>query len=204
VLLLLLVALIGWRFRRPNKHQPAPLAPQRERWTAPAIKPGNGAPIMTGIRVVELANTVAAPNAAKLLGELGAEVRLLSERPGVTHVRAQVFKCEPPAGDEYRKFYSLIQRGRPQSVCFDWVNANKSSVVVDYATAKGQADLRRLLQDADVLITNVRSWCLADGVVDDSLVRSVGRTVFARPVWTTTLSRQISPSWCMRKSAHGV
>lgn len=104
------------------------------------LAPRSGLPL-SGLRVLELANTMAAPNATKILAELGAEV----------------IKVEPPnGGDNFRAFLNVIQPGREQSVVFDWVNAGKNSVALDYTTAEGLSSLKTLLRNADILVTNVR------------------------------------------------
>lgn len=57
----------------------------------------------------------------------------------------------------WRDFVMLAQDStRPHSACFDPANVGKASVVIDYSTAEGVTQLKRLLRDCDVLITNVR------------------------------------------------
>jgi crotonobetainyl-CoA:carnitine CoA-transferase CaiB-like acyl-CoA transferase len=150
------LAVLKRRRKKPSKPF---LAPQVERFTHPKGIPGSRTVgIMSGLRVVDLSTFLAAPQAAKCLGELGAEV---------IHV-------EPVTGDEYRQFLKVLQPGREQrccfmfgivywfcftvfcSACFDWVNANKSSVVLDLAKAESMIQLKKLLKDADIFITNVR------------------------------------------------
>ncbi len=95
------------------------------------------APVLEGVRVVELTEALAGPYAAMLLGDLGADV-IKVERPGT--------------GDQSRGW------GPPfvgtESAYFLAANRNKRSIVLDY---KKPADLRilhRLLRTADVFLCN--------------------------------------------------
>ncbi len=91
---------------------------------------------LAGFRVVEMAHHLAAPLAAMYLGDFGADV----------------VKVETLDGDDWRRW------GRPSpagaSQLFLAVNRNKRSVALDLATAEGRRVLERLLDTADVLLTN--------------------------------------------------
>ena len=90
---------------------------------------------LEGIRVVEVAQYVAGPLAASLLGELGAEV----------------IKVEPPGGDAYRRVMPVAtDTGR----YFVPLNRGKRSVVLDLKTAEGRAALERLVATAAVVVHN--------------------------------------------------
>jgi len=103
---------------------------------------------LSDIRVVEAATYVAGPAAGTILGDFGAEV---------IHV-------EPPGiGDPYRLLYQL----RPLPECdenYPWLldSRNKKSVVLNLKHADGRAALYRLLERADVFITNYQPAVLAD------------------------------------------
>jgi len=101
--------------------------------TAPA-----GAPPLKGMRVVELAETVAGEFEGRLLAELGAEV-LKVERPGGSPTRA--------VGP-----FAQGRSGPDVSLNFWFYNSNKRSVVLDYADPAQHAQLDALLADADILI----------------------------------------------------
>lgn len=96
--------------------------------------------ILEGLRVVEVATYVAGPAAGTIMSDFGAEV---------LHV-------EPPAGgDPYRHLYTL----RPLPECdenYPWLldSRNKRSVALDLKHGDGRAALYRLLERADVFITN--------------------------------------------------
>ena len=100
---------------------------------------GNG--LFAGLKVIDCASFIAAPLAATVLGDFGADV----------------IKVEPPGeGDAYR---SLATRpGAPQAnLNYGWVMGarNKRSIALDLKSADGIAALYRLIDDADVFITNL-------------------------------------------------
>jgi len=86
---------------------------------------------LDGIRVLDLGRVVAAPYAAQLLGDLGADV-VKVERPKV--------------GDDVRAYAN-------QGHFLAW-NRNKRSITIDLSHADGQALVKRLAEKADVLIEN--------------------------------------------------
>src|ERR1700710_1300531 len=106
--------------------------------------PGSGATmekgIFEGLKVLDCASFIAAPAAATVLSDFGAEV----------------IKIEPPgAGDPYRNLPNLP--GYPSSTHnFAWLleARNKRSRALDLPKPEGQAVLHRLAADADVFITN--------------------------------------------------
>jgi crotonobetainyl-CoA:carnitine CoA-transferase CaiB-like acyl-CoA transferase len=91
-------------------------------------------PALTGRRVIELGTMLAAPFAAHILSQLGAEV----------------IKVEPPAGDPTR---SLV-RGGPSGT-FIAYSHGKKSVCIDLTTSEGHAALCALLKTADALVHNL-------------------------------------------------
>lgn len=89
---------------------------------------------LAGRRVIELGTMLAAPFAAHILSQLGAEV----------------IKVEPPRGDPTR---SLV-RGGPSGT-FIAYSHGKKSVCIDLAKPDGQAAFRQLLSTADALVHNL-------------------------------------------------
>ena len=100
---------------------------------------------LEGIRVVELGVWVAGPGAAGILADWGADV----------------VKVEPPAGDPARLF-NLILGGGPDDVnaVFELDNRGKRAVVLDLGSDQGREVLERLLERADVLVSNMRPAAL--------------------------------------------
>jgi crotonobetainyl-CoA:carnitine CoA-transferase CaiB-like acyl-CoA transferase len=96
--------------------------------------------IFEGLRVLDCASFIAAPAAATVLSDFGADV----------------IKIEPPgSGDPYRNLSSLP--GYPVSPHnYAWMleSRNKKSLALDLGKPEGQAVLRRLAGSADVFITN--------------------------------------------------
>ncbi len=97
---------------------------------------------LSGLRVVELGEFIAAPTCGKLLADLGAEV----------------VKIEPPEGDTARR-YGPFPGDTPNpeaSGLFLNLNTNKRSVVLDLEGAEGRRRARELIAGADVLIDGLR------------------------------------------------
>jgi crotonobetainyl-CoA:carnitine CoA-transferase CaiB-like acyl-CoA transferase len=96
--------------------------------------------IFDGLKVLDCASFIAAPAAATVLSDFGADV----------------IKIEPPgAGDPYRNLPNLP--GYPHSEHnFAWMleARNKRSLALDLSKPEGQAVLHKLAAQADVFITN--------------------------------------------------
>lgn len=102
---------------------------------------------LKGLKVVELARILAGPWAGQLLADLGAEV----------------IKVEAPEGDDTRRWGPpfITDHGEETAAYFHSCNRGKRSVVIDFRTEGGKADLMRLLADADVMIENFKVGGLA-------------------------------------------
>jgi crotonobetainyl-CoA:carnitine CoA-transferase CaiB-like acyl-CoA transferase len=110
------------------------------------------AQLMDGIRVLELARHVAGPFAGKLFADYGADV----------------LKVEPPAGDPSRHegpFHDDDPHPE-KSALFLHLNTNKRSVTLDPETAEGRSILRRLIDEADVVIEDFRPGQMAEWGLD--------------------------------------
>ena len=118
-----------------------------------------------GLKVVELARVLAGPWAGQTLADLGADV----------------IKIESPEGDDTRKWGPpFVERGDDRSAAyFHGTNRGKASVVADLKTEAGQALVRDLVADADVLIENFKVGGLAKYGLDyDTLSRLNPRLVY--------------------------
>ena len=102
---------------------------------------------LAGLKVVELARILAGPWAGQTLSDLGADV----------------IKIESPQGDDTRRWGPpFIERdGDTSAAYFHSCNRGKSSVTIDFSTADGQAQLKALVADADILIENFKKGGLA-------------------------------------------
>lgn len=101
---------------------------------------------LSRIRVLDLSRILAAPFAAQMLGDLGAEV-IKVERPG--------------AGDDSRSFgppFLQDAEGHDsrESSFYLSVNRNKKSITVDMSRVEGQELLRELARQSDVLLENFK------------------------------------------------
>jgi crotonobetainyl-CoA:carnitine CoA-transferase CaiB-like acyl-CoA transferase len=114
---------------------------------------------LTGVKVVELARILAGPWAGQTLADLGADV----------------LKIEAPEGDDTRRWGPpFIQRDDDRSAAyFHATNRGKRSVTCDFRTAEGQALVRRLVADADVVIENFKVGGLAKYGLDYDSLKSV-------------------------------
>jgi crotonobetainyl-CoA:carnitine CoA-transferase CaiB-like acyl-CoA transferase len=124
---------------------------------------GGRAPPLRGVRVLDLSRVLAGPWASQLLGDLGADV-IKVERPG--------------AGDDTRAWgppYLKDGAGRDtaDAAYFLCANRNKRSVTIDIAHPEGQALVRRLAQQADVLLENFKQGGLKQYRLDYESLRAL-------------------------------
>ncbi len=101
----------------------------------------DGLTAFAGLRVVEMGVWVAAPSAAALLADWGADV----------------IKVEAPAGDPMRQvFGSLGIESDMPNPAFALDNRGKRSVVLNLREDEGRRHLEELLDTADVFVSNLR------------------------------------------------
>ncbi len=114
---------------------------------------------LSGLKVVELARILAGPWAGQTLADLGAEV----------------IKIEAPEGDDTRRWGPpFIERdGDRTAAYFHAANRGKKSVTADFRTEEGQALVRTLVRDADILIENFKVGGLAKYGLDYESLRAV-------------------------------
>jgi len=124
---------------------------------------------LAGLKVLELARILAGPWCGQLLADLGAEV-IKIERPG--------------EGDDTRHwgppFVSDAAGNSWGAAYFHACNRGKASVAVDLDSADGQAIVKRLASQADVVIENFKVGGLAKYGLDySSLRRENQRLIYA-------------------------
>lgn len=102
---------------------------------------------LDGVRVLDLSHGVAGPFAARLLGDLGAEV-IKIEEPGRGDFarREEPLKLDAPAPE--------------QSLLFQYLNWNKRSVTLDLRNDASHAALRKLVEQSDIVIEAFRPGTL--------------------------------------------
>ncbi|MCH8995180.1 MAG: CoA transferase [Chloroflexi bacterium] len=119
---------------------------------------------LSDLRVIELAEGIAGPYCAKLFADLGAEV----------------IKVEPPEGDRSRRLgpYPNDTLDPEQSGLFLHLNTGKKSVTLDAAVTSGQVIVKKLLEQADVLIAGEAPSRLAEwGLSHDDLKNSLPKLI---------------------------
>ncbi|TDT98355.1 crotonobetainyl-CoA:carnitine CoA-transferase CaiB-like acyl-CoA transferase [Streptomyces sp. 846.5] len=92
---------------------------------------------LAGVTVVALEQAVSAPICTRTLGDLGA----------------RVIKIENPEGGDFTRSFDDVVNGL--AAHFVWVNRGKESVTLDLKDPAGKAVLHRLLDRADVLVSNL-------------------------------------------------
>jgi crotonobetainyl-CoA:carnitine CoA-transferase CaiB-like acyl-CoA transferase len=101
---------------------------------------GNELPL-AGIRILDVASFIAAPVAATVLGDYGADV----------------IKVEPPGEGDANRTIAMVSAGYPKSpVDYPWhLDARgKRSIAIDLKSERARAAFDRLIAMSDVLITN--------------------------------------------------
>lgn len=121
---------LRWKVRRKMRKEES--VPMEEGLRGPLV----------GLRVMDIATVYAAPFAAALLGDYGADV-LKVEMPGIGDPLREL---EPFDGEE--------------SLVWAALSRNKRSVTLDLRKERGQEIFFRLLADQDVLIENFRPGTL--------------------------------------------
>lgn len=118
---------------------------------------------LSGVRVLDLSRVLAAPLAAQMLGDLGAEV----------------IKVERPAtGDEARDYgppFLKDRAGEPtrDAAFYLSANRNKKSITVDLANPEGQDIVRALAERADIVIENFKTGTLRKYGLDYESLKAV-------------------------------
>ena len=126
----------------------------------------SSAPILDGIRVVEVSTYVFGPACATILSDFGAEI----------------VKIEPPGiGDPHRRLHLI--RPNPESdipYMFLLEGRNKKSIVIDLKREEGRRIAKELVARADVFVTNFHPSVLKDlGLRYDDLRDVNERLIYA-------------------------
>jgi crotonobetainyl-CoA:carnitine CoA-transferase CaiB-like acyl-CoA transferase len=99
---------------------------------------------LTGIKVVEVGQNLAGPYAGEILATLGADV----------------IKVERPEGDDARGWGPPFWQGT--AAIFHTINRNKRGITLDLKDARAVAWLRQYLEQADVLLHNMRPGAMEE------------------------------------------
>ena len=118
---------------------------------------------LSHVRVLDLSRILAGPWAGQMLADLGADV-IKVERPG--------------AGDDTRGWgppWLKDEQGADTSVAAYYLcaNRNKRSITIDITQAEGQALVRRLAAESDVVLENFKVGGLAQYGLDYDSLKAV-------------------------------
>lgn len=121
---------------------------------------------LNGVKVIELATFIAAPTTTRFLADQGADV----------------IKIETTSGDPVR--FAPMAEGRPvllnENLTFDLENGNKRSMAMNLKNPKCFEVLMKLIENADVFVTNWRPKALEKMGIDyDSLKAKFPKLVYA-------------------------
>lgn len=121
--------------------------------------------MLEGLKVVEYATYIAAPGAGGVMADWGADV----------------IKVEPPGGDPIRMFFASVGiEGVAVNPVFELDNRGKRGVILDTAKDAGRDALLRMIDGADVFLTNVRPGGLKRAGLDhEALLARNPRLIYA-------------------------
>ena len=120
--------------------------------------------LLQGLKVVEFASYIAAPGAAGILADWGAEV----------------IKVERPEGDPMRHVFGDAKSALSGNPTFGLDNRGKRAIVLDTSKPEGRDALARLAAEADIFLTNVRPASLKRAGLDDETLRAANpRLIYA-------------------------
>ena len=122
--------------------------------------------LLEGIRVIEYANFVAGPISGRVLADWGAEV----------------IKIEPAFGDMTRAVGMQwnFPTGEDECPLFEMENSGKKGIVVDTGTPEGVEIIFKLLESADIFLTNTREKALVKSGLDyESVHKRLPHVIYA-------------------------
>lgn len=121
---------------------------------------------LDGLKVVELSTFVAAPVCGRLMHDMGADV----------------IKIESFRGDAWRSYGRSmgIPATDDENPVFDIVNSGKKSIALDLKKDKGLEILLKLLENADIFLTNTRAKSLRKlGLDYETLHKKFPKLIYA-------------------------
>jgi len=118
-----------------------------------------------GLKVVDLTTVVVGPYTTQLLADMGADVT----------------KVEAPEGDMTRM--GTPSRNPGMANTFLQLNRNKRAIALDLKTEAGAAAMRKLIQDADIFIHNMRPEPLARLGFDYASVQTLNPGLVYCNIW---------------------
>jgi crotonobetainyl-CoA:carnitine CoA-transferase CaiB-like acyl-CoA transferase len=123
---------------------------------------------LDSVRVLDLSRVLAGPWCTQTLADLGADVIKVERPPGDSH----------PGGDDTRGWGPPFLKDRDgrdthEAAYYLGCNRNKRSVTIDLAQPDGQALIRRLAMQCDVLVENYKVGDMARYGLDAPSLRAI-------------------------------
>ena len=123
--------------------------------------------VMEGVRVIEVAEHTFVPSAGMVLADWGADVVKVERATG--------------GGDPSRSMLILRRPGQKRNAFFEVANRGKRSVALDLRQPEGRELLYRLVESADVFLTNLRTDARRKlGIEPEDLMAGHPRLIYAR------------------------
>ena len=123
--------------------------------------------VMEGVRVIEVAEHTFVPAAGMVLADWGADVVKIERTAG--------------GGDPARNLLILQRPGQKRNEFFEVANRGKRSVALDFTHQLGREQLYKLIEGADVFITNLRTDTRKKLQIEpDELMKRNPRLIYAR------------------------
>jgi len=115
--------------------------------------------MLEGLKVIEMATYVAAPAAGAMLRDWGADVT----------------KIEPLKGCPMRRFFEGMKSNVPieGNPIFTLDNRGKKGITINTSDQKGADIVRKMINDADVFLTNVRPQSLESAKLDHKTLMKI-------------------------------
>ena len=115
--------------------------------------------MLEGLKVIEMATYVAAPAAGAMLRDWGADVT----------------KIEPLSGCPMRRFFEGMKSNVPieGNPIFTLDNRGKKGITINTSDQKGADIVRKMINDADVFLTNVRPQSLESAKLDHKTLMKI-------------------------------
>jgi crotonobetainyl-CoA:carnitine CoA-transferase CaiB-like acyl-CoA transferase len=123
--------------------------------------------LMDGVRVIEVAEHTFVPAAGMILADWGADVIKVERSAG--------------GGDAARSMRVIQRPGLRANPFFEAANRGKRGIALNLTQDEGRAYLYRLIETADVFLTNLRDGARAKlGIDVDDLTKHNPRLIYAR------------------------
>src|SRR5690625_4608016 len=119
---------------------------------------------LSGIKILDLSRVLAGPYCTMILGDLGAEV----------------IKVESPHGDDTRKWGPPFKND--VSAYYLCANRNKKSMTINLKSEEGNAQIKELEKEADVVINNIKVGTMERFGIDYETLSKINEKIIYSPI----------------------